>query len=123
MIISRERLSLYKEAEAIAVSNNDSSRARRFNRGVKTLADLERRAVAGHPIREDDIPPVISVGKRKDDSSSDSTPASEMSPIVATPSGAPTVVTPEVPPKPVPYQVNTQISEPPPPPVPTRGKL
>ena len=31
----RARLELYREAEAVAVSNGDSGRARRFNRGVK----------------------------------------------------------------------------------------
>jgi len=61
----KDRLALYKEAESVAKSNGDTSRARRFNRGVKTLQDLERRASAGHPIREDDIPPVVSVGKIK----------------------------------------------------------
>ena len=62
------------------MSNGDSSRARRYNRGVKTLLELERRAVSGGAIREDDIPPLISVGKRRDESSSDNTPASESAP-------------------------------------------
>ena len=31
----RARLELYREAEAVALSNGDSGRARRFNRGVK----------------------------------------------------------------------------------------
>ena len=58
-------MSLYKEAEAVALSNGDSSRARRFNRGVKTLVELERRAAAGLAVREEDIPPVVSAGQRR----------------------------------------------------------
>jgi len=73
----RERLAVYKEAEGIAKENGDSSRARRYNRGIKTLKDLERAAVSGRPVREDDIPPMISVGKRNPDSSTDTTPDSE----------------------------------------------
>ena len=69
----RERLALYKEAEAVAVSNGDSGRARRFNRGVKTLQELERRAAGGLAVREEDIPPVISVGRRVDTTTSSPT--------------------------------------------------
>ena len=35
----RDRLALYKEAESVAKSNGDTSRARRFNRGFKTLQE------------------------------------------------------------------------------------
>ena len=49
----------------MALSNGDSSRARRFNRGVKTLVELERRAAAGLAVREEDIPPVVSAGQRR----------------------------------------------------------
>jgi len=73
----RSRLALYREAEKLALENGDTSRARRFTRGLKTLVDLERKAVSGRPIREDDIPPQISVGKRNPESSSDTTPDSE----------------------------------------------
>jgi len=73
----RERLAIYKEAEGIAKDNGDNSRARRYNRGIKTLKELERAALSGRPVREDDIPPMISVGKRNPGSSSDTTPESE----------------------------------------------
>ena len=76
----RARLALYKEAEAVAVSNGDSGRARRFNRGVKTLLDLERRASGGQPVREEDIPPVISVGRRLEQVSDSNTSSSTTSP-------------------------------------------
>ena len=57
----RERLALYKEAEVAAKTAGDSSRARRYNRGVKTLVDLERRVGRGGAVREEDIPPIVSV--------------------------------------------------------------
>jgi len=73
----RDRLAVYREAEQVAKENGDTSRARRFNRGIKTLVELERNAVSGRPVREDDIPPQISVGKRNPGSSTDTTPDSE----------------------------------------------
>ena len=122
----RDRLSLYKEAEAVALSNGDSSRARRFNRGVKTLLDLERRAVAGGAIREDDIPPVISVGKKKETSSSENTPQSETAPAPLQPAVSPPVSPPKPaatavsPPKPA-VESNPTDNQPAPP-LPPRGK-
>ena len=57
----RERLALYREAEGVAKASGDSSRARRYNRGVNTLVELERRVARGGAIREEDIPPIVSV--------------------------------------------------------------
>ena len=85
----RERLALYKEAEAVAVSNGDSGRARRFNRGVKTLLELERRASGGQPVREEDIPPLISVGRRLEQSQSDSNTSSSTTSPTSPSTGVP----------------------------------
>ena len=85
----RERLALYKEAEAVALSNGDSGRARRFNRGVKTLQELERRAVGGLAVKEEDIPPVISVGKRVEQTSSSNTSSSASTPATEAPAPTP----------------------------------
>ena len=57
----RERLGLYREAEAAAKTSGDSSRARRYNRGVNTLVELERRVTRGGAVREEDIPPLVTV--------------------------------------------------------------
>ena len=57
----RERLALYREAEVAAKTSGDSSRARRYNRGVNTLVELERRVARGGAVREEDIPPPVSV--------------------------------------------------------------
>ncbi|KAK6628058.1 hypothetical protein RUM44_010540 [Polyplax serrata] len=59
--IIKERLKMYKTAEAKAKENNESSRARRFSRGVKTLEDLLKKAKAGKPVSPNDIPPVIAM--------------------------------------------------------------
>jgi len=110
----RERLAVYKEAEGIAKENGDNSRARRYNRGIKTLKELERAAVSGRPVREDDIPPMISVGKRNPGSSTDTTPDSEnTSPL--SPQAPPTPASPPAQPAPPPpantHRPNPQIVE------------
>ena len=104
-------MSLYKEAEAVALSNGDSSRARRFNRGVKTLVELERRAAAGLAVREEDIPPVVSAGQRR--------PAADPGPgptlAAETPAPAPTAT-------PASAQPPAAVQTPHPPPAAVRGE-
>ncbi|XP_026468313.1 coiled-coil and C2 domain-containing protein 1-like isoform X1 [Ctenocephalides felis] len=58
------RLEMYKKAEAIAKGANETSRARRFNRGNKTINDLLKQARAGKSINPEDIPPEVSTGAR-----------------------------------------------------------
>lgn len=55
----RERLQLYEIAEKKAKETNELSRARRFNRGIKTLKELLSNAQAGKFINESDIPPEL----------------------------------------------------------------
>ena len=116
----RERLSLYKEAEAVALSNGDSSRARRFNRGVKTLVELERRAAAGLAVREEDIPPVVSAGQRRP---ADPGPGPTPGPApAAAPASAP-APTPAAPaPSPAAAQPPAAVQIPHPPPAAARGE-
>ncbi|XP_011311518.1 coiled-coil and C2 domain-containing protein 1-like isoform X2 [Fopius arisanus] len=54
-----QRLQMYKSAEAKAKSQNDTSKARRYGRGVKTLQGLLRTALAGGAVDESDIPPAL----------------------------------------------------------------
>ncbi|XP_044575393.1 coiled-coil and C2 domain-containing protein 1-like isoform X2 [Cotesia glomerata] len=54
-----ERLDLYKQAESKAKSTNDTSKARRYNRGVKTLQGMLRDAKAGKNVESADIPPLL----------------------------------------------------------------
>ncbi|XP_059484969.1 coiled-coil and C2 domain-containing protein 1-like isoform X2 [Neocloeon triangulifer] len=55
-----ERIEMYKKAENSAKQAGESSRARRFNRGLKTLTDQLKQAKAGRPVPEEEIPPVVS---------------------------------------------------------------
>lgn len=57
----KSRLEMYKMAESNAKELNDMSRARRFNRGLKTLQDLLKQVNSGKTINIDDIPPEVTV--------------------------------------------------------------
>ncbi|CAH0726304.1 unnamed protein product, partial [Brenthis ino] len=110
----QERISNYTIAEKSAKANGESSRARRFGRGLKTLNDLLKQAKAGKPIKEEDIPPAVSLGKP------DSQPASEVAPVppprltsIPTPEEQPT---PPTPPKRQQPPTPPEPKEPPPPP-------
>ncbi|XP_077291007.1 lethal (2) giant discs 1 isoform X2 [Arctopsyche grandis] len=59
----QERVEMYTIAEQNAKDIGDSSRARRFNRGLKTLKDQLKQAKAGKPVNEEDIPPIVSTSK------------------------------------------------------------
>ncbi|XP_043800301.1 coiled-coil and C2 domain-containing protein 1-like isoform X2 [Apis laboriosa] len=55
----QERLQLYQIAEKKAKQENELSRARRFNRGIKILKELLNNVQVGKPINESDIPPQL----------------------------------------------------------------
>lgn len=57
----KTRIEMYTAATANAKAAGDSGRARRFDRGLKTLKDLLKQASAGKIIKDDDIPPEVSV--------------------------------------------------------------
>ncbi|XP_015126475.1 coiled-coil and C2 domain-containing protein 1-like isoform X2 [Diachasma alloeum] len=54
-----KRLEMYKAAEAKAKSQNDTSKARRYGRGVKTLQGLLHSTQGGGAIDESEIPPEL----------------------------------------------------------------
>ncbi|KAI8427459.1 hypothetical protein MSG28_001994 [Choristoneura fumiferana] len=58
----QDRITNYTVAERNAKASGESSRARRFGRGLKTLNDLLKQAKAGKSISNDDIPPPVAVG-------------------------------------------------------------
>ncbi|XP_077326575.1 coiled-coil and C2 domain-containing protein 1A isoform X2 [Lithobates pipiens] len=58
-----ERLAMYKEALVNAKQSGEGTKARRYERGVKTLEDLLRTAKRGGSVSPDDIPPPVAVGK------------------------------------------------------------
>jgi coiled-coil and C2 domain-containing protein 1 len=55
----QERLTVYEMAEQKAKRENESGRARRFNRGVRTLKEMLTSAQSGRGIDEADIPPPL----------------------------------------------------------------
>jgi len=55
----QERLTVYEMAEQKAKKENESGRARRFNRGVRTLKEMLTSAQSGRSIDETDIPPPL----------------------------------------------------------------
>ena len=61
--IIKQRIEMYKVAEENAKAAGESSKMRRFNRGLKTLNDLLRQVKSGKVVNLDDIPPEVSVKK------------------------------------------------------------
>ncbi|KAH8367374.1 hypothetical protein KR084_002157 [Drosophila pseudotakahashii] len=86
--IIKQRLEMYKLAEANAKAAGDAGKARRFGRGLKTLQDLHKQAAAGRSINVDDIPPEVSV---KPAAGQDTPVAAEESPAPSTPVSPPPV--------------------------------
>lgn len=50
---------MYKVAEGRAKLENESGKARRYNRGVKTLEQLLAACRQGHEIDTSEIPPIL----------------------------------------------------------------
>ncbi|KAG8441462.1 hypothetical protein GDO86_006994 [Hymenochirus boettgeri] len=61
-----ERLAMYKEALSNSKQAGEGTKARRYERGVKTLEDLLRSVQKGKSVSPDEIPPPVAVGKSKD---------------------------------------------------------
>lgn len=95
----KDRIAMYQQAEANAKAANDSSKARRIGRGLKTLEGLLKQAKAGRPVNMDDIPPEVTVKVS-------SVPVEPTSPAVEPPVAVPTRSAPAPPPP------STQAAEP-----------
>lgn len=63
----KHRIEMYRIAEANATSANESSRARRFGRGLSTLETMLKDVLAGKAVNMEDIPPEV-ITKVKDGS-------------------------------------------------------
>lgn len=57
----KQRIQMYKDAEENAKLANETSRAKRFNRGLKTLESMLKQVTAGRPIDPEEIPPEVFV--------------------------------------------------------------
>lgn len=94
----KARIEMYKLAEANAKAANDTSKARRFGRGLKTLEAMLKQAQAGKTINPDEIPPEVATGAAKVTTPSDEnndTPV--LTPIRSAPAVPNTPVTPPAP--------------------------
>lgn len=131
------RLKLYEDAKLASDSVGDTSKSRRFLRGIKTLQELLSKAKAGRVVDEADIPPIVAITTIKKEMppppstlSTSQTPPSSESPItpvsdflVPSPEPEPDLPTPTPPPRNLPPKlppplIPTPVS--PPPPVPQR---
>ena len=59
LTVIETRLEMYAVAEKKCKETGETSRARRFARGLATLTDLHRKIKTGKPIDENDIPPAL----------------------------------------------------------------
>lgn len=100
--VIKQRIEMYKQAEANAKAAGDSSKMRRFNRGLKTLNDLLKQANSGKVINLDDIPPEVSVKPV----SATNIPAGDDT-VAAAENLAPSVPVRQAPLPPAPKQVDT----------------
>jgi len=55
----QERLKIYEIAEEKAKRNDETSKARRYNRGIKILKEMLISVQSGTSVNEADIPPVL----------------------------------------------------------------
>ncbi|XP_044158203.1 coiled-coil and C2 domain-containing protein 1B isoform X1 [Bufo gargarizans] len=58
-----ERIANYKIAITNAKQSNDSSKARRYERGLKTLESMLKASRQGKPVVEEEMPPPVACGK------------------------------------------------------------
>lgn len=94
----KARIEMYKLAEANARAANDTSKARRFGRGLKTLETMLKQALAGKAINNDEIPPEVATGAAKP---AQPTNNNDETPVLAPVRSAPAVpITPATPPTP-----------------------
>ena len=56
-----DRLQMYETAIAAAKSKGESSKVRRYERGLKTLKEMAKDVKAGKKVKMDDLPPEVFV--------------------------------------------------------------
>ncbi|XP_068778820.1 coiled-coil and C2 domain-containing protein 1A isoform X2 [Struthio camelus] len=102
-----ERVDMYQTAIANAKQAGDSSKVRRYERGLKTLENMLTSVRKGKKIDEEEIPPPVALGKSV--SSQQPSPSAAVSPLhgsvpASSPGSPPPPVQPPVvsPPKPLP---------------------
>ncbi|KAM5149109.1 coiled-coil and C2 domain-containing protein 1B [Mantella aurantiaca] len=59
----QDRITSYQTAIANAKETNETSKARRYERGLKTLESMFKSAKQGRPVNEEEMPPPVASGK------------------------------------------------------------
>ncbi|CAI9571950.1 unnamed protein product [Staurois parvus] len=59
----QDRITNYQSAIANAKQANETSKARRYDRGLKTLESMLKAAKQGKPVNEEEMPPPVASGK------------------------------------------------------------
>lgn len=77
----RSRLAMYRAAEAKAKGEKEASRARRFNRGVKTLEKLLKRVEGGEIVPYNEIPPEVATNLKPAEPEQPNLPEENPSPL------------------------------------------
>lgn len=104
----KARIEMYKLAEANAKAANDSSKARRIGRGLKTLETMFKQASAGKTINPDDIPPEVATGGAKPAApANDANDTPVLSPVRSAPAIPITPVAPASPPQQITFEPTT----------------
>uniref|UniRef100_A0AAY3ZWX6 C2 domain-containing protein n=1 Tax=Denticeps clupeoides TaxID=299321 RepID=A0AAY3ZWX6_9TELE len=96
-----ERVDMYQTAISNATAAGESSKARRYDRGLKTLQSMLSTVRKGKPINEEDIPPPVAVGGAKQAPAPQAQPIREQEePPAYTPTADETPSKPQLPPAP-----------------------
>lgn len=90
----KARIEIYNAAEANAKQTGDTSRARRYNRGLKTLKDLLKHAESGKTVDPSEIPPEIHVKKSDEPATNESKDNDQAPPVPARRAPAPPINVP-----------------------------
>ncbi|XP_061625895.1 coiled-coil and C2 domain-containing protein 1A [Phyllopteryx taeniolatus] len=59
-----ERMEMYKAAISNATASGETSKARRYDRGLKTLQSMLASVRKGKPVNEEEMPPPVAVGRK-----------------------------------------------------------
>uniref|UniRef100_A0A3B5QRE7 Coiled-coil and C2 domain-containing protein 1B n=1 Tax=Xiphophorus maculatus TaxID=8083 RepID=A0A3B5QRE7_XIPMA len=80
-----ERLDMYQKATANAKAAGETSKVRRYDRGLKTLQSMLTSVKKGKPINEEEIPPPVAIGA-KSNGPAEPEPVKEQEPPALIPS-------------------------------------
>ncbi|KAE8300867.1 Coiled-coil and C2 domain-containing protein 1A [Larimichthys crocea] len=94
-----ERIDMYKTAISNAKAAGETSKVRRYDRGLKTLQSMLTSARKGKPVNEEEMPPPVALGGKPNATAEEAAPtAPNTRPVHLTPPQNPSAaITPETP--------------------------